>query len=88
MVKGPVTIEGDLSIELDGCLKCGSLWFDNREIEPFFPDIQDLGIFPESGASKTTKSALAVLDAILSENPIIEWSRGALFGRKKGDSEE
>ena len=47
MVKGPVQIEGRDSIELDGCLKCGSLWFDNREIEPFFPEIQDLGLFPE-----------------------------------------
>ncbi|GIS29590.1 MAG: hypothetical protein Ct9H90mP1_3180 [Methanobacteriota archaeon] len=24
----------------------GSMWFDNREIEPFFPEIQDL--LPES----------------------------------------
>ena len=93
MVKGPVQIEGRDSIELDGCLKCGSLWFDNREIEPFFPEIQDLGLFPESGASKTTKSAIAVLDTILSgiiqgEKQILGWSKEAFFGRKNGDSEE
>ena len=46
MVKGPVSTSKDSSIEIDGCLKCGSMWFDNREIEPFFPDIQDL--LPES----------------------------------------
>ena len=33
-------------MEIDGCLKCGSMWFDNREIEPFFPEIQEL--LPES----------------------------------------
>jgi len=47
MVKGPVSTSKDSSIEIDGCLKCGSMWFDNREIEPFFPDIQDL--LPKSG---------------------------------------
>ena len=48
MVKSPVTTIQGGSIEVDGCLKCGSLWFDNREIEPFFPEIQDL--LPESDA--------------------------------------
>ena len=47
MVKGPVPTSKDSSMEIDGCLKCGSMWFDNREIEPFFPEIQDL--LPESG---------------------------------------
>ena len=46
MVKGPVSTSKDSSMEIDGCLKCGSMWFDNREIEPFFPEIQ--GLLPES----------------------------------------
>ncbi|GIS29371.1 MAG: hypothetical protein Ct9H90mP1_0990 [Methanobacteriota archaeon] len=49
MVKGPVPTSKDSSMEIDGCLKCGSIWFDNREIEPFFPEIQDL--LPESDKS-------------------------------------
>tara|TARA_B100000927_G_scaffold278121_1_gene260468 strand:- start:1025 stop:1291 length:267 start_codon:yes stop_codon:yes gene_type:complete len=48
MVKGPVSTSKDSSIEIDGCLKCGSMWFDNREIEPFFPEIQ--GLLPKSDA--------------------------------------
>jgi Zn-finger nucleic acid-binding protein len=40
MVKGPVSDADGTSIEVDGCLKCGSLWFDNREIEPFVPDFE------------------------------------------------
>ncbi len=40
MVKGPVSVADGTSIEVDGCLKCGSLWFDNREIEPFVPDFE------------------------------------------------
>ena len=46
MVKGPVSTAAGPSIEVDGCLKCGSLWFDNREIEPFIPEIKD--ILPEA----------------------------------------
>jgi Zn-finger nucleic acid-binding protein len=42
MVKGPVATADGSSIEVDGCLKCGSLWFDNREIEPFIPEIKDI----------------------------------------------
>ncbi len=41
MVKGPVQTEQGAVIEVDGCLKCGSLWFDNREIGPFVPEIED-----------------------------------------------
>ena len=41
VVKGPTTTPQGQTIEVDGCLKCGSLWFDNREIEPFIPEIQD-----------------------------------------------
>jgi len=42
MVKGPVLTSEGTTIELDGCLKCGSLWFDNREMEPFMPEIREL----------------------------------------------
>lgn len=86
MVKGPVPTNKGATIEVDGCLKCGSLWFDNREIEPFFPEIQDLELIPESGASKTTKSAISVIDAILNPSPILDAI--SFFRRKKDDSEE
>ena len=47
MVKSPVTTIQGGSIEVDGCLKCGSLWFDNREIEPFIPDIREKASLPD-----------------------------------------
>ena len=50
MVKGPVTTAQGASIEVDGCLKCGSLWFDNREIEPFLPDIRDKATLPDDSS--------------------------------------
>ena len=54
MVKGPVPTSV-APIEVDGCLKCGSLWFDNRELEPFLPDFEELTPQPmESTASKVT----------------------------------
>ena len=57
MVKGPVPTSV-APIEVDGCLKCGSLWFDNRELEPFLPDFEGLTPQPiEStayGISKVT----------------------------------
>ena len=54
MVKGPVPTSG-APIEVDGCLKCGSLWFDNRELEPFLPDFEELTPKPsESTASRVT----------------------------------
>ena len=56
MVKGPVSTSKDSSIEIDGCLKCGSMWFDNREIEPFFPEIQDLLPASDTPASRWGKA--------------------------------
>ena len=54
MVKGPVP-PSVAPIEVDGCLKCGSLWFDNRELEPFLPDFEELTPQPtETTASKVT----------------------------------
>jgi len=47
MVKGPVTTTQGATKEVDGCLKCGSLWFDNREIEPFIPDIREKASLPD-----------------------------------------
>jgi len=51
VVKGPVSTNNGSSVEVDGCLKCGSMWFDNREMEPFFPQIQD--VLPEKAQVKT-----------------------------------
>tara|TARA_B100000902_G_scaffold335933_1_gene335904 strand:- start:255 stop:689 length:435 start_codon:yes stop_codon:yes gene_type:complete len=51
MVKAPVSTNTGASVEVDGCLKCGSMWFDNREIEPFFPQIQD--VLPGKEQNKT-----------------------------------
>ena len=56
MVKGPVSTSKDSSMEIDGCLKCGSMWFDNREIEPFFPEIQDLLPASDTPASRWGKA--------------------------------
>ena len=56
MVKGPVSTSKDSSIEIDGCLRCGSMWFDNREIEPFFPEIQDLLPASDNPASRWGKA--------------------------------
>lgn len=70
MVKGPVTTAQGASIEVDGCLKCGSLWFDNREIEPFLPDIRDKATLPDdsnpilpaiSGGVNVAKSVISGL---------------------------
>ena len=80
MVKGPVPTPQGLTIEVDGCLKCGSLWFDNRELEPFYPEIQDVLPAPPSPLSSTA----VVRDVI--ERQIRNIS--ALFERKKDDSEE
>ena len=48
-------------MEIDGCLKCGSLWFDNREIEPFFPEIQDLLPESDKSASRWDKALLTLV---------------------------
>ena len=52
MVKGPVPTRGP-PIEVDGCLKCGSVWFDNRELEPFLPDFEELTPQPPESATTT-----------------------------------
>ena len=61
MVKGPVPTSKDSSMEIDGCLKCGSMWFDNREIEPFFPEIQDLLPESDKSASRWDKALLTLV---------------------------
>ena len=48
-------------MEIDGCLKCGSMWFDNREIEPFFPEIQDLLPESDKSASRWDKARLTLV---------------------------
>lgn len=69
-MKGPVTTTQGGSIEVDGCLKCGSLWFDNREIEPFIPDIREKANLPDdsnpimpaiSGGMNVAKSVISGL---------------------------
>ena len=48
-------------MEIDGCLKCGSMWFDNREIEPFFPEIQDLLPESDKSASRWDKALVTLV---------------------------
>ncbi len=84
MVKGPVPTSR-VPIEVDGCLKCGSLWFDNREIEPFIPEIRELAnlpdndpLFPEISASlHVAKLGVADLFGAIS----------SITKRKRDDSE-
>ena len=80
MVKGLVPTPQGLTMEVDGCLKCGSLWFDNRELEPFYPEIQD--VLP---ASPSPLSSTPVVRDVI-ERQIRNIS--ALIERKKDDSEE
>jgi len=70
MVKGPVTTTQGSTKEVDGCLKCGSLWFDNKEIEPFIPDIREKASLPDdsnpiipaiSGGMNVAKSMISGL---------------------------
>ena len=42
MVTGQVPSPDGQTIEVDGCLGCGSLWFDNREMEPFVPNFSEI----------------------------------------------
>ena len=90
MVKGPVPTNQGSTIEVDGCLKCGSLWFDNKEMEPFFPQIQELNLFHDSNASKATKNAMHTFLNIISTKPISLTldAFGLLKKRKEDDSEE
>ena len=87
MVKGPVSTNQGATIEVDGCLKCGSLWFDNREIEPFIPDIREKANLPDDsnlilpvisgGVHVASEMITNLFDAI-----------GSFASRKKDDSEE
>ena len=59
MAKGQVpTIES--SIELEGCVKCSSIWFDNREIEPFLPEFEDFT--PQPSETITSKLSSGIID--------------------------
>ncbi len=42
MVSGQVPSPDGTAIEVDGCVGCGSLWFDNREMEPFVPNFSEI----------------------------------------------
>ena len=64
MVKGPVPTTQGSNIEVDGCLKCGSLWFDNREIEPFYPEIKDILPDQESSTSKLGNAIVRKLTSL------------------------
>ncbi len=87
MVKGPVPTSGT-PIEVDGCLKCGSLWFDNREIEPFIPEIRNLANLPDN-------DPIPLFPEIERASTIAKLMFADLFGaistitrRKRDDSEE
>ncbi len=68
MVKGPVSTSEGTTIELDGCLKCGSLWFDNREMEPFMPEIRELTQKTDvSRDSQKPSSPTALARSLISE---------------------
>ena len=69
MVKAPVPVTGGPSIEVDGCLKCGSLWFDNREIEPFVPESDELTPAQkmETPIERTASTFFSALNAVTSK---------------------
>lgn len=61
MVSGQIPSPDGPMIEVDGCIGCGSLWFDNREMEPFVPTFSEIsptrspiGIAIEKIAEKLT----------------------------------
>ncbi|MDP7002167.1 MAG: zf-TFIIB domain-containing protein [Candidatus Thalassarchaeaceae archaeon] len=62
MVKSPVKIAEAQPIEVDGCPKCGSLWFDNREIEPFAPDYEDVTSDQSQDQGKIPSIVQSILD--------------------------
>ena len=68
MVKGPVPTAQGTTIEIDGCLRCGTLWFDNGEIKPFVPNIQDIapGTQKEDPFAKTISSVWGAISSITS----------------------
>ena len=87
MVKGLVsTAQGD-SKEVDGCLKCGSLWFDNKEIEPFIPDIREKASLPDDSNPilPAISGGMAVAKTVISE---LFGAVGSLAGLNEDDSEE
>jgi hypothetical protein len=86
MVKGPVTTTQGSSIEVDGCLKCGSLWFDNREIEPFSPDIREKARLPDDSNPilPAISSGMTVAKTVIAD---LFGAVGSLAGRN-ADSEE
>ncbi len=61
-------------MEIDGCLKCGSMWFDNREIEPFFPEIQDLLPESDKSASRWDKALVTLVGiaGLLTGSPTVK----------------
>jgi len=84
MVKGPVSTNTGSSVEVDGCLKCGSMWFDNREMEPFFPQIQD--VLPEKEQNKTWADRIVSLASFFSLGAEKNATRDS--EKTEGDSEE
>ena len=86
MVKGPVTTTQGSSIEVDGCLKCGSLWFDNREIEPFIPNIREKASLPDDSNPilPAISSGMTVAKTVIAD---LFGAVGSLAGRN-ADSEE
>ncbi len=87
MVKGPATTNQGASIEVDGCLKCGSLWFDNREIEPFIPEIREIADLPDDSNPilPAISSGVSVAKSVIAD---LFGAVGSLSGRNEEDSEE
>ncbi len=86
MVKGPVRTTEGTTIEVDGCLKCGSLWFDNREMEPFMPEIKEITNKTDKRRdSRITNSPSAVARGLISE---VFGVFTSFTGKKNDDSEE
>ncbi len=59
MAKGQVSTLNS-SIELEGCIKCSSIWFDNREIEPFLPEHEEHT--PQPSESITSRLSTGITD--------------------------
>tara|TARA_S200000501_G_C20462193_1_gene585652 strand:- start:50 stop:496 length:447 start_codon:yes stop_codon:yes gene_type:complete len=86
MVKGPVRTTEGTTIEVDGCLKCGSLWFDNREMEPFMPEIREITKKTDKRRdSSIANSPSAVARGLISE---VFGVFTSFTGKKNDDSEE
>ena len=87
MLKAPVTTAQGASIEVDGCLKCGYLWFDNREIEPFIPDIREKASLPDDSNPilPVISGGMSVAKAVIAD---LFGAVGSLASRNEEDSEE